>query len=82
MFKDVIIVTNKSVKENWSMAITKRKRLSTSLSYQHFDFLSHVCTENKQTQSVIIEIALDLLQRELKDKNLYEVLHLLESDKQ
>lgn len=37
------------------MAITNRKRLSTSLSYEHFDFLTEVCDKNKQKQSVIIE---------------------------
>lgn len=62
------------------MAITNRKRLSTSLSYEHFDFLTEVCEKNKQKQSVIVEIGLDLLKRELENKNLYEILESLESD--
>lgn len=62
------------------MAITNRKRLSTSLSYEHFDFLTEVCDKNKQKQSVIVEIGLDLLKRELENKNLYEILESLESD--
>lgn len=62
------------------MAITNRKRLSTSLSYEHFDFLTDVCDKNKQKQSVIVEIGLDLLKRELENKNLYEILASLKSD--
>ena len=62
------------------MAITNRKRLSTALSYEHFDFLTEVCDKNKQKQSVIVEIGLDLLKRELENKNLYEILESLESD--
>lgn len=56
------------------MAIVNRKRLSTSLSYKHFNFLTQVCEDNMQKQSVIIEIALDLLQKELDKKNLYEIM--------
>ena len=62
------------------MAIKNRKRLSTSLSYEHFEFLTEVCDKNKQKQSVIVEIGLDLLKRELENKNLYEILESLESD--
>ena len=56
------------------MAITNRKRLSTSLSYEHFDFLTEVCDKNKQKQSIIIEMGLELLKRELENKNLYEIM--------
>lgn len=56
------------------MAIVNRKRLSTSLSHKHFDFLTKVCEDNMQKQSIIIEIALDLLQKELDKKNLYEII--------
>lgn len=63
------------------MAITNRKRLSTSLSYEHFDFLTEVCDKNKQKQSVIIEMGLELLKKELENKNLYEIMQGLEVDK-
>ena len=63
------------------MAITNRKRLSTSLSYEHFDFLTEVCDKNKQKQSIIIEMGLELLKRELENKNLYEIMESLETDK-
>ncbi|MBX7332421.1 hypothetical protein [Clostridium chauvoei] len=63
------------------MAIKNRKRLSTSLSYQHFEFLTEVCDKNKQKQSIIIEMGLELLKRELENKNLYEIMESLETDK-
>ena len=63
------------------MAIKNRKRLSTSLSYKHFEFLTEVCDKNKQKQSVIIEMGLELLKRELENKNLYEIMESLETDK-
>lgn len=63
------------------MAITNRKRLSTSLSYEHFEFLTEVCDKNKQKQSVIIEMGLELLKREMKNKNLYEIMQELEAGK-
>ena len=63
------------------MAIKNRKRLSTSLSYEHFEFLTEVCDKNKQKQSIIIEIGLELLKRELENKNLYEIMESLETDK-
>ncbi|MDB1970731.1 MAG: hypothetical protein E6423_12605 [Clostridium sp.] len=63
------------------MAIKNRKRLSTSLSYEHFEFLTEVCDKNKQKQSVIIEMGLELLKRELENKNLYEIMESLETDK-
>lgn len=63
------------------MAIKNRKRLSTSLSYEHFEFLTEVCDKNKQKQSVIIEMGLELLKRELENKNLYEIMEALETDK-
>ncbi len=56
------------------MAVVNRKRLSTSLSHEHFDFLTEVCEDNMQKQSVVIEIALDLLKKELHTKNLYEIM--------
>lgn len=56
------------------MAVVHRKRLSTSLSNEHFQFLNSVCEENKQTQSAVIEIALDILKDQLKNKNLYEII--------
>lgn len=43
------------------MAIKNRKRLSTSLIYEHFEFLTEICDKNKQKQSVIIERGLELL---------------------
>ena len=61
------------------MAIKNRKRLSTSLSYEHF--LTEVCDKNKQKQSIIIEMGLELLKRELENKNLYEIMESLETDK-
>ncbi|MDK0913493.1 hypothetical protein P5F44_10135 [Clostridium perfringens] len=63
------------------MAIKNRKRLSTSLSYEHFEFLTEVCDKNKQKQSVIIEIGLELLKKEIENKNLYEIMESLETDK-
>ena len=63
------------------MALKNRKRLSTSLSYEHFEFLTEVCDKNKQKQSVIIEMGLELLKRELENKNLYEIMESLETDK-
>ncbi|WP_195429257.1 MULTISPECIES: hypothetical protein [unclassified Clostridium] len=63
------------------MAITNRKRLSTSLSYEHFEFLAQVCDRNKQKQSVIIEMGLELLKREMENKNLYEIMQELEVGK-
>lgn len=63
------------------MAIKNRKRLSTSLSYEHFEFLTEVCDKNKQKQSVIIEMGLELLKKELENKNLYEIMESLETDK-
>lgn len=63
------------------MAIKNRKRLSTSLSYEHFEFLTEVCDKNKQKQSVIIEMGLELLKKELENKNLYEIMESLEIDK-
>ncbi|ATD55178.1 hypothetical protein [Clostridium chauvoei] len=63
------------------MAIKNRKRLSTSLSYEHFEFLTEVCDKNKQKQSIIIEMGLELLKRELENKNLYEIMESLETDK-
>ena len=63
------------------MAIKNRKRLSTSLSYEHFEFLTEVCDKNKQKQSIIIEMGLELLKRELENKNLYEIIESLETDK-
>ena len=63
------------------MAIKNRKRLSTSLSYEHFEFLTEVCDKNKQKQSIIIEMCLELLKRELENKNLYEIMESLETDK-
>ena len=63
------------------MAIKNRKRLSTSLSYEHFEFLTEVCDKNKQKQSVIIEMGLELLKIELENKNLYEIMESLETDK-
>ena len=63
------------------MAIKNRKRLSTSLSYEHFEFLTEVCDKNKQKQSVIIEMGLELLKRDLENKNLYEIMESLETDK-
>lgn len=63
------------------MAITNRKRLSTSLSYEHFEFLTEVCDKNKQKQSVIIEMGLELLKREMENKNLYEIMQGLETGK-
>ena len=62
------------------MAITNRKRLNTSLSFEHFEFLTSVCDKNKQKQSVIVEIGLELLKKELETKNLYEIISALESD--
>lgn len=63
------------------MAIKNRKRLSTSLSYEHFGFLTEVCDKNKQKQSVIIEMGLELLKKELENRNLYEIMESLETDK-
>ena len=63
------------------MAIKNRKRLSTSLSYEHFEFLTEVCDKNKQKQSIIIKMGLELLKRELENKNLYEIMESLETDK-
>lgn len=63
------------------MAIKNRKRLSTSLSYEHFEFLTEVCDKNKQKQSVIIEMGLELLKEELENKNLYEIMESLGTDK-
>ena len=63
------------------MAIKNRKRLSTSLSYEHFEFLTEVCDKNKQKQSVIIEMGLELLKKEIENKNLYEIMESLETDK-
>ena len=63
------------------MAIKNRKRVSTSLSYEHFEFLTEVCDKNKQKQSIIIEMGLELLKRELENKNLYEIMESLETDK-
>ena len=63
------------------MAIKNRKRLSTSLSYEHFEFLTEVGDKNKQKHSIIIEMGLELLKRELENKNLYEIMESLETDK-
>lgn len=57
------------------MAVVNRKRLNTTLTNEHFEFLSEVCEVNKQKQSVVVEIALDLLKQQLKSKNLYEIMH-------
>ncbi len=56
------------------MAVVHRKRLSTSVSKEHFEFLNKTCENNKQKQSAIIEIALDLLKTEFKTKNLSEII--------
>ena len=56
------------------MAVVNRKRLSTSLSPEHFSYLNSLCEENRQKQSAIIEIALDLLQKELETKSLSDVI--------
>ncbi|MDB2099823.1 hypothetical protein [Clostridium paraputrificum] len=63
------------------MAVVHRKRLSTSLSQEHFSYLNELCESNKQKQSAIVEIALDLLKTELKTKNLSEVIEYTNSSK-
>lgn len=59
------------------MAVVNRKRLSTSLSHEHFNYLNDLCEENRQKQSAIVEIALDLLKKELETKNLSEVIEYI-----
>ena len=56
------------------MAVVHRKRLSNSVCKVHFVFLNKTCENNKQKQSAIIEIALDLLKTEFKTKNLSEII--------
>lgn len=65
------------------MAVVNRKRLGSTLSHEHYDFLSEVCDKNKQKQSVILELALDLLKDKLKeyDNNLSSVMEYVDSIK-
>lgn len=63
------------------MAVVHRKRISTSLSNEHFEYLNQLCEDNKQKQSAILEIALDLLAIELKDKNLYDIIQNTRNNK-
>lgn len=63
------------------MAVVNRKRIGSSLSFEHFEFLEKVCKNNRQKQSVILELALDLLKEKLKTQNLSEVMEYVDSIK-
>lgn len=62
------------------MAVKNRQRISTSISFEHYDDLVRLCETNKQKQSAILEIALDLLKKEMeKGKNLSNIIEYINS---
>lgn len=62
------------------MAVKNRQRISTSISFEHYDDLMKLCEANKQKQSAIFEIALDLLKKEMNNgKNLSNIIEYINS---
>ena len=61
------------------MAVVNRKRICTSISFEHYDYLTKVCDDNKQKQSAVLEIALDLLKKEMEHKNLSDIIQYINS---
>lgn len=62
------------------MAVVNRKRICTSISFEHYDNLMKVCEDNKQKQSAVLEIALDLLKKEMDNgKNLSNIIEYINS---
>ena len=59
------------------MAVVNRKRICTSISFEHYDNLMKVCEDNKQKQSAVLEIALDLLKKEMENKNLSDIIQYI-----
>jgi len=64
------------------MAIKNRKKISCSLTFNDYDILTELCKKNESTQSKVIETGLRLLNKELKNKNLYEILGELKRDEE
>lgn len=59
------------------MAVVNRKRICTSISFDHYEDLIKVCEDNKQKQSAVLEIALDLLKKEMENKNLSDIIQYI-----
>ncbi|NFO88542.1 hypothetical protein FDC58_17420 [Clostridium botulinum] len=56
------------------MALVHRKRLNSTLKSDNMDFVMDLTEKTKLNQSTIYDLAIDILRKELTEKNIFELL--------
>ncbi len=56
------------------MALVHRKRLNSTLRSDNMDFVMDLTEKTKLNQSTIYDLAIDILRKELTEKNILELL--------
>lgn len=64
------------------MALKTRKRINSTLTAEHFDFISDLSKKTKINQSKYYDIAIELLKRELKNKSIFDLFEEFDEDKE
>lgn len=57
------------------MALVHRKRINSTLSSDNFDFIFNLSEETGLNQSKLFDLSVDLLKRELNNKDLLSLLN-------
>ncbi|NFH88804.1 hypothetical protein FDA33_00980 [Clostridium botulinum] len=57
------------------MALVHRKRLNSTLRSDNMDFVMELCENTGLNQSKIYDLSIDILRKQLTDKNIFELIN-------
>ncbi|MBY6836004.1 hypothetical protein FDG50_00470 [Clostridium botulinum] len=57
------------------MALVHRKRLNSTLRSDNMDFVMELCENTGLNQSKIYDLSIDILRKQLNDKNIFELIN-------
>ena len=56
------------------MALVHRKRLNSTLRNDNMNFVMEICEKTKLNQSTIYDLSIDILRKQLDEKNIFELI--------
>ncbi|SFC14072.1 hypothetical protein [Clostridium uliginosum] len=57
------------------MALVHRKRLNSTLRSDNMDFVMKICEKTKLNQSTIYDLSIDILRKQLDEKNIFDLIN-------
>ncbi len=57
------------------MALVHRKRLNSTLRIDNMDFVMELCEKTGLNQSKIYDLSIDILRKQLNEKNIFELIN-------